>query len=61
MHRFLISTTTAATFYVIEIFHNNFERSENFSFQTLEMNSAAGIGRRMSMLLFGSFAGEKEL
>lgn len=59
VHRFLVSTTTTTNFYLVEIFHTLNERNENLVIKSIEMNSPAGIGRRMSMLLFG-FSNEKE-
>lgn len=46
---------------MVEIFHNSNEQSENVVFHSIEVNAAAGIGRRMSKLLFGTFTTEKEL
>ncbi|KAI1730644.1 nuclear pore complex protein 15 [Ditylenchus destructor] len=57
--RFLVSTTTS-NFHIIEIFHSSADQVERVAINFIEMESAAGIGRRMSKMLFGSYSTVKE-
>uniref|UniRef100_A0A1I7RQW8 Nuclear pore complex protein Nup133 n=1 Tax=Bursaphelenchus xylophilus TaxID=6326 RepID=A0A1I7RQW8_BURXY len=58
VHRFIFSTTTS-TFYLVEVFHDD-RRAEHLVVRPLDMNTHVGIGKRMSVLLFGNPSIDRE-
>lgn len=59
VHRFVFTTTTS-TFFIIEAFHDG-NRSAHLTYRPLDLNTQNGLTRRMSVLLFGSPAADREM
>ncbi|CAD5229053.1 unnamed protein product [Bursaphelenchus okinawaensis] len=58
VHRFIFSTTTS-TFFLVEVFHDG-RKAEHVVVRPLEMNTHVGIGKRMSLMLFGNPSMDRE-